>query len=632
MTIHKKGRPLSKESAIDRGRTIELVRRTGRQKLVFTVQDVRREMGRGGTLALLRPKRLSNHVAALEGQLVRLVGQGRMIPGGEPTARAKRRYVLIEREREFEAGYRTLDDAERVLVALHLAVQLAGGEAVPTSAVTSVIKAVPDLMPASDSPTASHLQNLATSAQPLARLESFPGQGGQFWLPVGEAPDHPRAAAWVEEAKTSEAYESGLLELGIANLSRLAEELVRVGVRAYARSWPGGGRPVTADELTAAARACEDGRRLLSVLKRKGATLGAILGDASRTRVDGRPRKRSVLTKVPNRWSETVYYDVPHDPGYEERSMFPEYEGIVEHTDGPAIARLTSEARRAKRLLAAELPAHRAIGAARLALARSRWEDLLEGLHGLKYGGLVLPKGRRRVLSERLETLEAHQRALPILDPSRDTDLDAYLIACDLDPHGVINAPRPILIAPELVQWVPRALRAEMSPGKFLGNLPGLTRYPNPDYVGPNSGAPEEDHRVGVDRVQVLVYLAERITSPLATGLRRVQDLLGPDLRCPRILARLYSSGSLEAQRAALLGLALLGDDEAVRRHSFEIMEDLAVPLRLAEAAVYAMLVTRQLREEDVQSWMATHGRPDLRGLLQPARRYARAGAWLMKG
>jgi hypothetical protein len=632
MTIRTKGRPLSEESAVDRGRTIELVRRTGRQKLVFTVQDVRREMGSDQAPNLLRPDRLSNHVAALEGTVVRLVGQGRMIPGTKPTARAKRRYVLIEREREFEAGYRTLDDAERVLVALHLAVQLAGGEAVPTSAVTSVIKAVPDLMPTSDSPTASHLQNLATSAQPSARLESVTGQVGQLWLPVGEAPEHPNTAVWLEQAKKSEAYESGLLELGIANLSRLAEELVRLGVRAYARSWPGGGRPVTADEILAAARACEEGRRLLNVLKRKEVTLGAILGDASRTRVDGRPRKRSILIKVPNRWSETVYYDVPHDPGYEQRAEFLEYQGIVEHTDGPALSRLTSEARQAKRLLSAELPAHRGFGAARLALVRGRWEELLEALQRLKYKGLGLLRRQRRLLSERLETLEAHQRVLPVLDPSHDIDLEAYLTDCDLDLHTVITAPRPILIAPDLVHWVPRALRPEMSPGRFLGNLPGFTRYPNPHYVGPNSGAPEEDHRVGVDRVEVLTHLAERITSPLATGLRRVRTALGPDLRCPRILSRLYSSGSMEAQRTALLGLALIGADDAVRRYSFEIMENLAVPLRLAEAAVYAMLITRQLREEDVKSWMDTHGRPDLRGLLQPARRYARAGVWLMKG
>lgn len=632
MKNSRKGRPMSEESIIDRGRTIELVRRTGRAKLVFTVSDVRRVMKRDGSPTLLRPKRLSNHVAALEGDLIRLVGQGRLIPGGQPTSRAKRRYVLIEREREFEAGYRTLDDAERVLVALHLAVYLAGGEAVPTSAVTSVIKAVPDLMPMSSSPTASHLQNLATSSRPLASLESVPGEGTQLWLPVGEAPHHPRKETWLEEAKTSEAYQSGLLQLGVANLSRLAEALVRLAVHAYERTWPGGGRPVTADEVSDVAHGCEEGRRLLEVLERKGATLGAILGDASRTKIDGSPRKRAVLVKVPNRWSSTVYYDVPHDPGYEERALYPEYEGFIDRTEPPPLARLTSEVRHAGRLLDDELPVRRAIGAARLMLARRRWNALFEAARLLQHGKVILPAARRKALVDRLRRLEARHRALPILDPSQDIGLEAHLKECGLEPEEVLSAPRPILIAPELAQWVPRLLHSEMRPAKFLGSLRGLARYPNPEYVGPNGQAPEEDHRVGLDRVEALIYLAERITSPLTSGLRRVQKVLGPDMRCPQILDRLYASGSSEDQRLALLGLALLGKDDEVRRHSFRLLEDVKVPYRLAEAAIRALLVTRQLREEHVDSWIALQDRPDLRGLLPPAKRFARAGAWLMKG
>jgi hypothetical protein len=632
MTRTRKGRKPSPQSVADRGRTTELVRMTGRERVVFTVGDVRERMKGTSNLKLHRPDRLSHHMAALEGELVRLAGQGDLVPGQNPSRGARRRYVLIERWREFKAGHWTLDDPERALVALHLAVILAGGEAVPTSAVTAVMRAVPDLNPETDSPTASQLQNLATPPRSLARLESNPGGGRQLWLPIGEMPDHAKVQEWLQEAKRSEDYQSGLLQSRLGSLNLVVQELVRQAVINYANAWGGGGRPVTADEVREVAASCERGKALTGVLRRKGKSLGDVLGDASRTRIDGKPRKEPIIVKVRDPWSGQTFYDVPDEPGYDMRTHYVAFRSLLARTKDAELAEAQQEAQQAKKLLTSEGAVSRAVGAARILLVNRRWQNLVDGLRQLDLSEAGLRTKPREQVKQRLRRMAGIQRAVRELDVGNETSLEKRIQACGLGLAETLDVPRPLLVAEELALWVPQALRDELSPSRFLGQIVGLKRYPNPEYVGPSGTTARERFRVALDRATAIVYIAERITTPMAASLRKAHDFLGPDLRSHALLERLYVSGSEEDQRLALVGLALLGQDELVSKLALDVLADEEVSARLAEGAVHALMVSRQFKVEELPPWLHQCRRPELLGFLRSAVRFARSGLWLMRG
>ena len=627
-----RGRPPSAQSSRDRARTLKLVKLTGRARLNFTVSDVRRTMSREPRLQLENAKVLSNHVAALEDDVIRRVGQGDLIPGREALPGRAKRFVLIERMPEFRAGYRSLSDAEKMSTALHLALFASRGEAVPTVAVTAVIRTIPELTPEADAPTYSFLQRLETRLPPLAHKVQGDAGGSSRWQPIGDPPEHPSFGEWQKLAGEIEGFQTGLFDLGAGTLTDITTELVSMTVASYGESWPSGGRPVIADEIHEVAATSEDAGHHLQIIEDRGQTLGGMLGEVTKTTINGVPRQKALVIKVENPWDGTTYYDVPGGPDPDLRSKYVTYKGALESTRPNERDKFREELRLAKRLLSGGDRMRVAIGAARILLARRRWYALEETLAELEAVGGTLPKKALEKVSRRLSEMRRMRRTIDVLDePVEDRFVEA-LTRADLDPQQVLSVPRPLLLAEELAEFAPRGLRQDRTPAQLLGHIVGLTRYPNPGYVGPHGRTPQERNPKGVDRVAALSYMGSRVGSPMDPLVGKVERLLGPALRSPVVFEKLLQTGDEEDERLGLVGLALLGEDVVVRRRALRILGQSTVSERAAQGAVWALMLTRQLKLEILPDWLHRCQRSDLLNLARPALRKAEAGRWLLRG
>ena len=624
--------PKSPKERADRNTVVTLIGRVGRENLRFTVSDLRKHLEAHDRFSLHHPKDLSRYVAYLERPGTLLVRVGARFDSGREGAaprRSRHTFVLTSRLVEYEAGQGTeeLDDVERVRLALWVAFLICG-RPVPTRAVTEVLKNILPLAVEAKRQTWGFLETLASRADPLAEKLKTPGQRWLQWKPLGDKPDLDGLAGWVQEVRPLLRNESTLSGAGHATKNEVVREILEIAVRGHSSPrWPSG-RSVTVSDTGATIHDDERARYLHQHLKRIGGSLGKVLGDVTKTTIAGRERVDQRVIKVPNPWSESTYYDVPELPGFEARRLVVPMRGLASLLSAAALHELNLEHAEAVALDDGEDPVIGAISAVRRLHLQHELDVIGEPLRSTKEQAHLLSRPERDRLDEmvakydqvrslRGTTAEALQRAAKALSP--------FGIA----PEEVLAADRPLLNGTEYAAWFPPATLRGLTPAEFLARARSLPRYPNPRYVSRKDPDPVRASATGVDRVDALLYAAQRSHTPLIGFSASGAALLGRFLRDPRLPALLLDSKDSPLRHQGLAALALLGDDRAYTA-SVAALRDPSVGIRPSDA-VYALMLLRRFEPGLVPPMVRRSADLGLLRTLSLAERAAREGRWLLQ-
>lgn len=622
--------PGTPEERADRNTVVTLIERVGRDQLRFTVADLRKRMKADG-LKLHCSKDLSRHVAHIEepGTLLVRVGARFKTPGASAPKRSKHTFVLTNRLAEYEAGHAVLelDDVERVRLALWVAFLVLEGP-VQTRAVTRVLRNVLPLALEEGRQTSLYLGMLADRKDPLAEKIAVPGQRWNQWKPLGNKPEHPDMDRWVREATAFLSGSKSLADAGHATKNEMVRELIEIAVKAHSSSrWPAG-RSVTIKDIRAVIHENERAAFLYDQLKRTSGDLGPVLGDVTRTTVDGRERVDQRVIKVPNPWSEATYYDVPGLPGFETRELVVAMRGLSSLLSATALHELNMEYAEASDLQNSDDPAAAAIGVMRLLHLQHELDLIGEPLQATRRKAHLLSRAERR----RLDGMTARYGQLRDV---RGTTAGALEDAADaLKPYGllpeeVLAVERPLLTGSEYAAWFPADKLRGRTPAEFIARARSLTRYPNPEFVDRHDPDPVKAAVTGVDRVDALVYIAQQWSTPMAGFLATGAALLGRFLRDPRLPALLLESDASYLRSQGLAALALLGDERA-----YEVAAQAVVdpsPRVKPKDSVFALLALRRYEADLVPERIRRKADLSLLRVLRDADRAAWEGHWLLQ-
>lgn len=623
--------PMSKQERADQSTVVTLIEEVGRDRMRFTVSDIRRCLEMSPRRTLHRSRDLARHVAYLEQPGTLLVRVGSRFAASShngPVPRSKHTFVLTSRIPEYEAGHARLelDDVERVHIALWIAYRVCGAP-VPTRAVTVVLQNVLALALGVARQATLHLESLARRATPLAEKVKPAGQRWVQWRPLGTEPTIAEMDEWMRQVRPALTASAGLTAVGHATKNEIVREIIEIAVRSYKSSqWPAG-RSVTITDLRAVISDNERAGELHKHLVRIGGALGVVLGDLCKETVDGRPRVNQQVAKVPNPWTEATYYDAPMLDGFESRRLVVPMRGLATVFSAAALHDLNLE--RAKALaLDGNEPVLKAIAAVRTLHVQHELDRMGDELTSVRRVASLLSTNERARLDE---MTAKYNRLRDAYGSTTEALAEAAvrLAPYGLDPAEVLAVDRPLLTGPEYAAWFPSTtLRGRTAP-EFLARAKSLKRYPNPAFVGRSDEDPVRASATAVDRVDALVYAAQQRRSPMAGFLLSGTALLGRYLRDSRIPALLLESGDLHLRHQALAALALLGDDRAYRVAKDALAGEL--PWARKTDAIYALCVMRRYSHDVLPPTVENSASLELLRTAVMADEAASAGRWLLQ-
>ena len=577
----------------DRERVLKLVYRVGRERLRFNTYHLRAAADADPALGLQHGRELHRHLRAIEGTTVVRIGtRNESVAGTAAARRGKSVYVLKARLRELDTAPPELDDLEKALRAVWVAVAAFGGIEVPTNAVTAVLRSIEDLAPESRRRTSEFLQSLYGRAAPLVERTKVPGQRILHWLPTGSPPEDDRFDRWVEQFKALNQGLTSVVASGHATVGGMVEELVEIAIdRSRSTTWPVG-HPATVRDLDMIAGADDRAAELTRLLRRRGTTPAVVLGHQTKETIAGAPRRDRRVVKVQGPLGTGTYYDCPHLPGFERRALFVQYQALRYTFTTRRIQLVAEEHGRASALQEHEETVARACGVVRNLAVHQEVQEYEAALGGLEQHSALLSKKIRESLIDYRRRLDTLSRTLPPRDDLRE-EATRLLTPLGVTSSEVLEAPRPLIVADDYVRWFPDHMLRGLNAVDFLARANTLSRYPNPDHTHRSDPDPRKAAATCVDRVEAMLYAASYIQTPLLDLLQAGAGLLGRFLRHPGLLRAALDSPRADVRRAGLGSLVLLGDSAAVQA-AWQELDRPHTPDSLVDA-LYALLALEKL-------------------------------------
>lgn len=577
----------------DRERVLKVVYRVGRERLRFNTYHLRSAIDGDPALTLEHGRELHRHLRALEDTTVVRIGTRNESVGGQAAARyGKSVYVLKSRLGELETTPPELDDLEKALRAVWVAVAALGGTDVPTNAITAVLRSIEDLAPESGRTTHEFLKSLHERTAPLVKRVEVPGQRILHWLPTGSPPEDDRFDGWIEQFRALNQDLTSVLKHGHATIGGLVEELIKIAVlRSRSTTWPVG-HPVTVRDLDTTAGTDARAAEITRLLRRRNTTPAVVLGDLTKDTIVGAPRRDRRVVKVTGPIGSGTYYDSPHVSGFERRALFVQYQALRYTLTSRRIQLLSEEHARAATLQDSNEPVLRACGVIRILCVHQELEEYQAALGALELNAALLSKPIRESLVDFRRRLDLIGRTLPPLDELHAT-AHFLLAPLGLSLSEVLEAPRPLIVAEAYAKWFPEHMLRGLNPVDFLARANTLSRYPNPDHTQRSDPDPTKAAATCVDRVEALLYAASYIQTPLLDLLQAGASLLGRFLRHPGLLRAALHSSRSDVRRAGLGGLVLLGHPAAAEA-AWQELNGPRTPDSLVDA-LYALLALEEL-------------------------------------
>lgn len=642
-------RPTTTPSAAldrDRCRVYDLVQRVGNERLRFTVADLRRTMMEEPRFRLADTRTLGRHFAALNPATVTSVGQplvaleGELPEGGG--SRGHHLYVLTSRLPEHLASPPHLPDAVRVHTALWVAFDAVGGAPVDTNTVTRVCRTIEPLAIDDRIQMTTRLAALATRSRPLAEQvraeQELERSRWRRWRPIGRRPENPRFDDWVAIMRALEDGMATPRRVGHVTVHEIAVELVGLAINETRSSfWPYG-RSVTVEDISATSVDNSRAQELLGLLRQRGTSLGKVLGDASKVRIAGRRRAEPRVVKVGTVDGGRPYYDVPVRAGLEARSLAVALGDARAAAGHEALAELDQEFKAAQRLARdAAHAAVAAVAAVRIYLvhrALDARERVVQSLMDQRH--LLSQRATQTVLRLEGRLADARRRLGGEVEEAREEAAER----CNqvgIELSHVLGAARPLLIGDKYLAWIPRDRRNGRTGPQLLADATMLRRYPNPEHTHRSERDPRRAAVTGVDRVEALVHLAEKQGARTLTFVQGAADLLGRDLRDPKLVrvalaSSLHADGTVCDERLwsrALAALALLGD-EAAEHESLSVMAGAGRSPEQAVRAIYALCVMRRAGLARLPEWVCSSSHASIVTVLRAVLRAERSENWLL--
>lgn len=621
----------------DRSRVVTLVKQVGRERLLWSIYDLHRaQRAEPDRFRLRGNERLSAH-------LTRLVNQESLIREVEnPLAyevwaedtdddvirRSRRYFVLRDRYREF-LTQNPIADLERAYLALWVACRAMGEEHVPTLAVTRVLRSVEGLQLGVQRETTANLRSLANDTYGVVEQHRVEERSKLHWEPVGPAPDHPDFDAWVETFRATDFGGLHVLHAGHTTENDAACELIRLAIRETRSShWPSG-RPVAVSDIRATIGDPENERaaELGKLLRRSQRELGTVLADVSRRTVAGDRRLNQRVVGLRCAHAGGKFYDVPNEPGFEHREIYPLYVDVKHLTSKAHLKELDQERRIIANLLNENQPAAlRAIGDARLVLRNRELEEIREVIHELAGRAGILSESVNRWLAERRGRLKEiyEPEGRSIFERQAREKIGEF----GYELEEIVDAPRPLLTPGEYAEWLSARQLQDRSPAYFVASRKNLRTFDNPRFTKRGADDPLKAAPSCVDRVEALLYAAESSMAFTWTFLRRARWLLGRSYRDTRLLRELLACEDARTRSAALAALALLGDEVAAE-HALEVIHDRDSAPEDITHALYALLVLRRVDASEWPHWFKESRDPLIRRAFREVVPASADGRWV---
>jgi hypothetical protein len=623
--------PGTPEERRDRSCVMDLIDIVGRDRLRFGVQHLRDEMRRNPRLRLEHSGELARHVHDLGPSTLIPVEKQLYVGAGADAARGSRHtWVLRERWDEYVSSPPELADLERVHAALHLACAAMGGEAVPTRAVTDLLQGIDGLALGRPAQTALHLTTLASRGSPLAEKVGIDGQRWNRWIPMGAPPDHPMMEEWKEQARQILVAAPRSRPEASETWSEAARELVILGIRSLrSRDLPYG-RPVQVNDLRAVAAENTRAAYLLDKLQQGGRKLHVVLGDASRARIASADRRDRRVVRLPRRVGSFSHYDVPDEPGHEQRLLFLPWQDLQVLSSHSAVSDLAEEYRQAVQLSKSDDRNAAAIGAIRIVRC---WDDIkdLETLVSSLEQAAQLPAQVRRSLPDVNARLAEVVREWGTPRAGEDRARAAITASgVKLSLRLLKNVARPLVPEAHLIGFAPSGGRGTGTAAAYLKRKSSLAKYPNPAFVSRTDPDPLRSAVTCVDRVEALLSSAEQGHSKLTPFLQAGSKILGRRFRHPALLRAMAEHGSKVGRSSALAALVLLGADDAIEVSLAWLRDPTTEALRV-EYALYALLMMQRVRPDEWPEHLRRPTEPGIRRVWLEVIRAAQHKRWLLQ-
>jgi hypothetical protein len=288
----------------------------------------------------------------------------------------------------------------------------------------------------------------------------------------------------------------------------------------------------------------------------------------------------------------TAYYDVPDTPGFDARQLWVPWNEVRELTEPYSLEERDRERQSAQHLFDRSPNAVvRAIAAARLLAFQRELDGIDQRFDALHLQSVLLSGTVREALGKR-------QGRFTMFRSTRGTTAEAearaseHLAPLGLEVDEVLLAERPLITADEYVRWFTPRQIGSVTPAAFLARAVRLRRFPNPEFEGSRQASMKHMPITCVDRVEALMYAADKVQGRLAPFLAQGHRLLGTafrDARLPRLLL-----DDPVYRRIALAALVLLGDAGA-EEAALRLLHNPSGSVEDCIAALHALLVLRRV-------------------------------------
>lgn len=553
----------------DRACVVALVKRVGKNRLMFTTDDIRSEMNEVPGLRVIKSGELWRHLEALSGDLIEEAGRRDF--GGAASSRdgnGRKKWMLCSRRCEPDepdaALPLELHDLERVHLAVWVAVRALKMKTVPTRAVTEVLKNIEPLTLTNPRQTYHLLTRLESRSEPAVRKAHIEGKRWCRWAPLNE-PDHPHFSAWVKEFREQAASNGGGAPAGRASTTEVARELVLIGIRKSKSSTYPLGTPVSLKKLSEVAGAVPEAGILADSIRRRRGTFSQKILDASREVMTDWQRVNVRIARVKSPLRGTVRYDVPDEPGFAHRRLILQlwdlrqalYEGVLE--------RLNEDTRAAGRL-----PEHyprsghelQTLIAARVVLNQREFEALDSLLIEVSADEALFSKKIREEIGRHRSTL--NDFLMNGFGSGEEHDiLEGRLADLKLDMNEVVNAPRVYVTPAEYSAYFSSRELEGQAIAAFKAFSALLRRFPSPTNILQSDRERLKPYSIVTDRAESLPYAAGARRAMCGGMLACGARLLGRNLRSPDLVRSLANSDDLALRRDTMAALFLLKDPQA---------------------------------------------------------------------
>lgn len=688
--------PSTPTERTDRSIVVDLVRRVGAERLRWSIVDLQRKMREDARYRIAHPGQLARHVRALAPLTVVPVAQplaAFMSAGQEAeveteaqcnTGRAHHVYVLTERLPEHAATPPSWTEPARVYIALWVAIEAHGSDAVDTNAVTRVCATIDALAVEGTAQMTSRLAALAArsvplvkrlgarptmdseSRQPHARSDLRYGEGStgrkattgdaaplrrlsrwRLWTPLGGRPDDPRFDNWVAIVRAMEDGDAVPQRVGHATVHDVVAELVDIAISRTPSPYRPQGRSVTVEDIVAARGDDARARELGALLAARGTTVGRALGDATKTRIAGRERVLRQIVKVGSVPGGRTYYDLPSRSGFEARRLVVPFETVRAALRPEVFDELAHEYKAALRLgREAGTMEHQKVAAGALtAIAAVRSLYVHDEVERLERLSRALEDKRHLLGEQAVKTLNRHadtigktRHYLGMDACEARAEAHERVAAVGVDLDKVLRAERPLLTGDELLEWIPRDQRNGRTGPELLADATLLTRFANTEHTRRSDSDPRRAAPTAVDRVEALVYLAEKYAGRTLALLQSGAAVLGRGLRDPQLPRLLIESDDDRLWARGLAALVLLGDGSAEEIALAALREPVApAPMREKRPTtgriVHALQALAVLRRCEPDSWpeaVRSSREPEIVHCVRQLLGASRSARWLL--